>query len=59
MSKENGFKDAWKKYATDFYYMTDDEIDSEVGRSRSILEEQEEFLEAFASWEAAGRPRET
>lgn len=51
--------EAWKAYAGDFNAMTDEEITRETEQSRSIVEEHEEWLEAVASWEAAGKPRAT
>lgn len=49
--------DAWKRYAADFDAMTDEEIDHETRRSEEQLAEAEDWLEAVASWENAGRPR--
>lgn len=49
--------DAWKRYAEDFRAMTDKQIEHESERARSLIEEQEDWLEAVASWEAAGKPR--
>lgn len=49
--------DLWKKYAADFNAMTDEEIERETQSCRDDLEEAESWLEAVASWEAAGRPR--
>ncbi len=54
----NAKNDAWKQYAADFNNMTDAEIDRETEHCRSELDELESWLEAVASWEAAGRPRE-
>lgn len=50
--------DAWKRYSDDFNAMTDDQIEYETERSRREVEEHEDWLEAVASWEAAGRPRD-
>ena len=47
----------WKAYAADFNAMTDAEIESEVKQARALVDEQEDWLEAVASWEKAGRPR--
>jgi len=47
----------WKAYAADFNAMTDEQIEAESDRARELIAEQEEWLEAVASWEAAGRPR--
>ncbi len=49
--------DAWKHYADDFDGMTDAEIEAECEQCRSQVDEAESWLEAVASWEAAGRPR--
>ena len=49
--------DAWKRYAGDFNHLTDEQIESECESARNDLEEAEDWLEAVASWEAAGRPR--
>lgn len=48
---------AWKEYAGDFNSMTDKEIEAEVRRSEDMVAEHEEWLEAVASWKAAGKPR--
>ena len=50
--------DLWKQYAGDFNAMRDDEIEGECDRCREEINELESWLEAVASWEAAGRPRE-
>jgi len=50
-------KDAWKKYAADFNALNDEEIEAESNVERNKLEEAEDWLEAVASWEAAGKPR--
>ena len=49
--------DLWKKYAADFRAMTDAEIEAECEQCRNQIDEAEDWLEAVASWEAAGRPR--
>jgi len=49
--------DAWKQYAADFRNMTDEEIEFECRTCRDQLDEAESWLEAVASWEAAGKPR--
>lgn len=48
---------AWSKYQNDFDAMSDAQIDYETRRSQEQLDEAEEWLEAVAAWEAAGRPR--
>lgn len=52
-------RDAWKEYAADFKAMTDAEIEYECAACRSQIDEAESWLEAVASWEAAGKPRES
>jgi len=49
--------DAWKQYAADFDAMTDEEIEHERKCAQCLVDEQEGWLEAVASWEAAGKPR--
>lgn len=50
-------EDAWKAYAADFNNMTDAQIEYETRRAQDLVDEQESWLEAVASWEAAGKPR--
>lgn len=50
-------RDAWKRYAADFNAMSDEEIERDSEECRQQVEEAEDWLEAVASWEAAGRPR--
>lgn len=47
----------WKQYANDFNSMTDEQIQRETNSSRDIVDEHEDWLEAVASWERAGKPR--
>lgn len=49
--------DTWKQYAADFNAMSDEEIEAESERCHYEMEELEIWLEAVASWEAAGKPR--
>lgn len=49
--------DAWKKYKGDFNSLSDKEIEFEVRRAHDEIDRAEEWLEAVASWEAAGKPR--
>ena len=49
--------EAWKRYADDFNAMTDEEVENERQQAQALVDEQEEWLEAVASWEAAGKPR--
>lgn len=53
----NHIQHAWKEYAADFDNMTDEEIEFEVNCSRNLIDENESWLEAVASWEQAGKPR--
>lgn len=48
---------AWRDYAGDFNAMSDIEIERESARAMALIEEEESWLEAVASWEKAGRPR--
>jgi len=49
--------EAWKKYAGDFNCMTDEEVDRELDCAIREVEEAESWIEAVASWKAAGKPR--
>ena len=51
-------EELWKKYKGDFNTMTDKEIQVEVSLSESKVDEEMEFIEAYHSWVAAGRPRD-
>lgn len=50
--------DAWKRYADDFNALTDEQVETERERAQSVVDEETDWLEAVASWEAAGKPRE-
>lgn len=50
-------EDAWERYAADFNAMSDAEIEDERERAQSVVDEETDWLEAVASWEAAGKPR--
>ena len=50
-------EEAWKQYAADFSGMSDEEIESECRACHDQVDEAESWLEAVASWEAAGKPR--
>lgn len=50
-------EDVWKDYADDFKSMTDAEVEEERRRAQDIVDEQEGWLEAVASWYASGKPR--
>lgn len=54
MAQQN---EAWKEYEADFNAMTDDEVERERASAQALVDEQESWLEAVASWEAAGKPR--
>jgi len=47
----------WKAYAADFNAMSDKEIEDECNQCRDQVNEAESWLEAVATWEAAGKPR--
>lgn len=49
--------DLWKKYAADFRALSDAAIEAECEQCRDEIATAEEWLEAVASWEAAGKPR--
>lgn len=49
--------EAWKQYEADFNAMGDEEIERESEHCRAQVDEAESWLEAVASWEAAGKPR--
>jgi len=51
--------DAWKEYKDDFNAMTDAEIEEETQQAQELIDENESWVEAVASWKAAGKPRET
>ena len=51
-------RDAWKKYKGDFESMLDHEIEEEVRDIQDRMSVDEEWLEAVASWKAAGSPRD-
>lgn len=51
-------KDIWKEYAADFNAMSDNEVEFERRRSQDLVDEQQEWLDAVASWIAAGKPRD-
>lgn len=52
-----GVNEAWKRYAVDFNAMSDEDVEVERARAQSVVDEETEWLEAVASWEAAGKPR--
>jgi len=49
--------EAWREYENDFNGMTDEEVEEERRSAEADRDEAESWLEAVASWEAAGRPR--
>jgi hypothetical protein len=51
--------EAWRQYRADFNAMNDEEIERETEFYRNQVDEAESWLEAVASWEAAGRPRDS
>ena len=52
-------KAAWSKFENDFANMTDKEIAQVSRDEQDKLDEAEEWLEAVAAWEAAGKPRKS
>lgn len=48
---------AWVKFANDFNAMTDEQIEDVSRDEQAKLEEAEDWLEAVATWRAAGSPR--
>ncbi len=48
---------AWAKFQNDFDAMSNNDIIEETRRMEDQASEAEEWLEAVALWEAAGRPR--
>jgi hypothetical protein len=51
--------EGWKRYSADFDNMSNEEIEAETRHAQDLVDEHEDWLEAVASWEAAGRPRTT
>lgn len=51
--------DAWRDFEGDFNAMTDAQVEAETVVAQNHVDENEAWLEAVASWEAAGRPRST
>ena len=47
----------WKEYAGDFNAMTDDEIEREERSAQDLIDENQSWVDAVASWRAAGKPR--
>lgn len=50
---------AWTRFKNDFDAMSDNDVIDETRRMEDQLAEAEDWLEAVASWEQAGRPRNT
>lgn len=50
-------KNIWKEYAGDFNSMTDEEIEFELRLSENYVDEHQSWIDAVASWKAAGKPR--
>ena len=48
----------WERYRADFNAMTDDQVEAEKNSAQALVDEQTEWLEAVASWEAEGKPRD-
>lgn len=49
--------DLWKQYEADFNNMTDKQVEADRARSQDTVDRLTDWLEAVASWEAAGKPR--
>lgn len=49
----------WQHFQNDFDAMTDEEVEAERAQAQSIVDEQQDWLDAVAMWEAAGKPRTT
>jgi hypothetical protein len=49
---------AWKQYEGDFNNMTDQEIETERQQCQDMIDENESWVEAVASWKLAGKPRD-
>ncbi|WP_226554817.1 hypothetical protein [Celeribacter naphthalenivorans] len=49
--------EAWRAFAGDFNSMTDAEIETETQIAQNHIDENEAWVEAVASWKAAGKPR--
>jgi hypothetical protein len=47
----------WTKFQGDFDAMTNAEIEAVTREEQAKVDDAEEWLEAVAAWEAAGRPR--
>lgn len=50
--------DAWKRFKNDFNNLSDAQIAAITQQEERRLEEAEDWLEAVASWEKAGKPRD-
>lgn len=48
----------WKRFSGDFNAMTDKQIEEEVIDCLERIDNDEEWLDAVASWKAAGKPRD-
>lgn len=51
-------EELWKKYAGDFNSMTDEEIEIDIRHAQDIVDEEQGWLDAVASWIKAGKPRD-
>lgn len=49
--------DAWKDFSGDFNSMSDHEVKRETAHAIQQIKDGTAWLKAWASWEAAGRPR--
>lgn len=48
---------AWEKYRGDFNAMTDEQIEEAIKDAQAIIDREEAWVEAVASWKKAGKPR--
>lgn len=48
---------AWEKYRGDFNSMTDEQIEEAIKDAQAIIDREEAWVEAVASWKKAGKPR--
>lgn len=50
-------EETWKRYEEEFNTLTDEEIAEETSYCLGEVVEVQDWLDALASWNAAGRPR--
>ena len=54
---DNAPNNAWERFKGDFNSMTDEQIENSAKEYQEKIDDAEEWLEAIASWKAAGKPR--